>query len=97
MTDEELALRGELARQLLGNPLLAEAFQTIEDEVTEAWRASPARDVEGREKLWLQLKLLHKLRGQLELVVETGRAAEASLVQRTLEATREAGRKLLQR
>lgn len=97
MTEEEQALRGQKARELLANPLLTEAFETIEKEVYDAWLSSPARDDEGREKLWLKVKLLHKLRGQLELIVETGRAAEASLVQKALEASREAGRKLLQR
>lgn len=86
MTDEEAARRGEEARQLLEHPLLAEAFQTIRDEVTEQWQSSPARDVEGREKLWLTLRLLNRLEGQLQSVVETGKVARATLLQRAKQA-----------
>lgn len=97
MSPEEQARRGEEARQLLEHPLLVEAFQTIEQEVTQAWQTSPARDVDGRENLWLQLKLLRKLQGQLELVMETGKSAKATLAQRAAEAALETGRKLLGR
>lgn len=97
MSPEEQVLRGEEARQLLEHPLLVEAFQTIEQEVTQAWQNSPARDVEGRENLWLQRKLLQKLRGQLEEVMETGKVAKASLAQRAVEQALETGRKLLGR
>lgn len=86
MTDEEAARRGEEARQLLEHPLLAEAFQTIRNEVTEQWQSSPARDVEGREKLWLTLRLLNRLEGQLQSAVETGKVARATLLQRAKQA-----------
>ena len=97
MSPEEEGRRGEEARQLLSHPLLSEAFEVIEKEVTQAWQNSPARDVEGREKLWLQLKMLHRLRGQLETVMETGKVAKATLAQRAAEAAMETGRKLLGR
>lgn len=94
MSEELEVRRGEEARQLLEHPLLVEAFESIEKEVTEQWQNSPARDVEGREKLWLTLKLLHRLKGQLTQVVETGKVAEATLAQRAWEAARQAGKKL---
>lgn len=74
--------RGEEAQRLLAHPLLVEAFETIEREVTEQWSNSPVRDVEGREKLWLTLKLLHRLKGQITSVVETGQMARQTLLQR---------------
>lgn len=86
MNDEEAARRGEEARQLLEHPLLAEAFHTIREEVTKQWENSPVRDVEGREKLWLTLRLLSRLEGQLQLMVETGKVARASLLQRVKQA-----------
>jgi hypothetical protein len=85
---EEQAQRGEQARKLLEHPLLAEAFQIIEQDITDKWQNSPARDSEGRERLWTQLKLLHRLRGELELVVENGKAAEATLLQQLQAAGR---------
>lgn len=86
MTDEEAARRGEEARQLLEHPLLAEAFQTIRNEVIEKWQSSPARDVEGREELWKTLRTVNKLEGQLQSVVETGKVARATLLQRAKQA-----------
>lgn len=74
--------RGKDAEYLLQHPLLVEAFEVIEKEVTEQWQNSPARDVEGREKLWLSLKLLNRLQAQIKSVVETGQVAQATLAQR---------------
>ncbi|MFD0738241.1 hypothetical protein ACFQZQ_02920 [Lysobacter koreensis] len=84
MTDktEHEILRGHDAELLLSHPLLTDAFQIIEQELTEQWQNSPARDQEGREKLWVSLKLLKRLQGQLTSVVETGQFAKATLAQR---------------
>ena len=84
MTDKtELEiLRGRDAEQLLAHPLLQEAFELIEQEYTHEWQNSPARDQDGRERLWLMLRLLKRLKGQLEQVVSTGEMAKATLAQR---------------
>lgn len=92
MSDELDVRRGEEARQLLEHPLLADAFDAIEADVMRQWQDSPARDVDGREKLWLTLKLLGRVKGQLESVVETGKVAQATLAERAMEAARRAGR-----
>jgi len=75
-------MRGERAEQLLREPLLTEAFEIIEQEYMAQWKNSPARDEAGREKLWLMLKLLGQVHGQLQAVVNTGTFAKATLVQR---------------
>lgn len=81
MTD---AIRdGQEAERLLGHPLLLQAFELIEKDIQDQWLNSPARDVDGREKLHLMTKLLHRLKGQLQSVVENGQ-----IVQRTLEQSR---------
>ena len=81
MTD---AIRdGQEAERLLSHPLLLQAFELIEKDIQDQWLNSPARDVDGREKLHLMTKLLHRLRGQLQSVVENGQ-----IVQRTLEQSR---------
>lgn len=80
-TEFEIA-RGERAQQVLREPLLQEAFETIEKELTEQWQTSPVRDVEGREKLYLTLLCLRKVQRHLESVVETGKVAQATLAQR---------------
>lgn len=80
-TEEEIA-RGDRARQLLQDETLQEAFSTIEREYTEKWLSSPARDAEGREKLYLMVKTLHRLKSELLTVMETGQIARATLAER---------------
>jgi hypothetical protein len=81
-TETEI-LRGERAKQLLEEPLLVEAFTTIEKELTEQWLSSPVRDVEAREKLYLTLKCLQRVKGHIATVMDTGTLAKATLAQRT--------------
>ena len=80
MIDHEAEiLRGRQAAELLEHPLLVEAFAALEKEVLDAWKASPARDAEGREKLWLMLHLSQKVKGHLETVVVTGKMGQIRL------------------
>lgn len=84
MSPEEELQRGHEAERLLAHPLIKEAFETIEKEVIERWQNSPAADANGREKLWLTLKLLTRVRTHLESVMASGKLAEATLKQRLL-------------
>jgi len=79
VTPEEEIERAKQAEHLLSHPLIKEAFQTIEHEVIERWKQSPAKDADGREKLWLTLKLLHRVRTHLESVVSSGKLAQMKL------------------
>lgn len=88
---EQQAQRGTEAERLLEHPLLVEAFDLIEQDIRDKWTNSPARDVDGREALWTQLRLLHRVRAEIQTVAETGKVARATLLQKA----REAGRKLL--
>lgn len=85
MTDtdktERARQRGLNARHLMENELLVEAFATVRAELMAAWEGSPAADEKGREKLWLMLKLLNKIPGHLETVMNDGKIAEADLVE----------------
>lgn len=78
-TLDERAREGDEARQVLENPAFARAFNSIEEEYTEAWKNSPVRDRDGRETLWTTLKLLHKLRGTLEASMMDGKLARVEL------------------
>lgn len=79
--DEVDAARGDEAARLLEQPLLVEAFAVLKTEIDGAWREAPARDVEGRERLWLMRKLVDRVEEHLVAVVETGRMARAKLAQ----------------
>lgn len=84
MTDDPIERdrsRGIRARELLDNELVQEALTTIKAEYVKAWEASPARDAEGRERLWVMVKLVEKFKGHLEQVFEAGKLADAELVE----------------
>jgi hypothetical protein len=47
--------------------------------LTEQWKTSPARDQDGREKLWLMLKLLDKVHLCLQSSLDSGKLAAKEL------------------
>lgn len=71
--------RGRQAKELLENPLLVQALSTMRAEFRQAWEASPARDTEGRERIWQLCKLLDRLELCLKETVTTGRMAEIQI------------------
>jgi len=83
MTDEaslnETATRGVRAEELLDNELLAEAFTALEATYISAWRATAIDDSAGREKLFLAINIVGKVRDHLASVVANGKLAQAEL------------------
>jgi hypothetical protein len=68
--------RGARARALLDSELLRDAFKTLEDDYTAAWKTWPAADTAGRERLWQAVNVLGKVRDHLARVVADGRLAQ---------------------
>lgn len=58
-----------------------EAFDAIEQEIRQKWEDAPARDTEGRERLWIMLKLLKNVRSHLSEVMVTGKLKRLALEQ----------------
>ena len=75
MTDEELLIRANRAREVLENPLLEEALAHYEQEIVSLWKASPLRDVEGRERLRLMLAAQEHFRTYLTNTMAAGKLA----------------------
>lgn len=73
---------GDEARQVLENPAFERAFNSIEKEHVDAWINSPARDAQGRETLYLTIKLLHKMKATLEASMTDGKLARMELERR---------------
>lgn len=78
-TAEKRIHDGARAREVLENEVFIDAFAAIENEVIEQWKNSPARDAEGREKLWAYRQLLQKVKAHLTTTMETGRLAEMEI------------------
>lgn len=72
----EMALR---AQDLIDNELLTGAFSTLEDNYIAAWRATTIEDVSAREKLFLAINIVGKVRDHLAAAVANGKLAQAEL------------------
>lgn len=78
-TLEDRLFLGDRAKEVLENEAFSAAFDATEKEVIEQWTNSPARDAEGREKLWQYLMLLRKVKANLQTTLETGTLAKLEL------------------
>ena len=71
--------RAQQARTLLESDLLKDAFRGLEEAYTAAWRATTIDDVSGREKLFLAINVIGKVRDHLSGIVSNGSVAEAEI------------------
>jgi hypothetical protein len=76
------------AEALLDNELLQEAFAGLEDSYTAAWRATAIDEVGAREKLFLAINIVGKVRNHLTAIVTNGKLARAELKEIALAAER---------
>jgi hypothetical protein len=83
MTDEskldQAVTRAVRAQALLDNDLLSEAFTGLEESYTTAWRSTAIDDVGAREKLFLAINIVGKVRDHLTAMVASGKLAQAEL------------------
>jgi len=75
----EAAAKAVRAQDLLDNELLSGAFKGLEDNYTAAWRATGIADVGAREKLFLAINIVGKVRDHLTAIVTNGKLAQAEL------------------
>jgi hypothetical protein len=83
MSDEarldQAAARAARAQELLDNELLSEAFNALEDSYVSAWRTTAIDDIAAREKLFLAINIVGKVRDHLAAAVANGKLAQAEL------------------
>jgi len=78
-TLEKAAARAARAEALLDDELLCESFDMLEKGYIAAWRATTVDDAAGREKLFLAINIVGKVRDHLAGVVANGKLARAEL------------------
>ena len=76
---EQAMTRAARAQNLLDHELLLEGFAVLEQSYISAWRATTIDDVSAREKLFLAINIVGKVRDHLGSVVANGKLAEAEL------------------
>ncbi len=84
-TDEQLLQqesRGQRARDVIESDVYRDAFDQVKTEIIEQWQNAPARDQEGRERLWVMLKLLEKVDSCLSQTMDSGTIARQELAYR---------------
>ncbi len=83
MADESALERakatGVRAEALLDDEVLANAFTALEKSYVAAWRATTIDDAAGREKLFLAINIVGKVRDHLASAVANGKLAQAEL------------------
>lgn len=60
------------AKRLLNDPLFAEAFTVLRQDLMDRWNNSGTSELEARESIWLAMRLLDKLYLHVQSIVETG-------------------------
>ena len=83
MTDEialtKAAEQATHAAALLNDEMLQGAFKSLEDAYTQAWRGTLIEDVNAREKLFLAINIVGKVRDHLQKVLNDGTMAKADI------------------
>lgn len=69
--------RAEQAKRLLADDVLQSAFDDVREAAIDVWRRTAAADVQQREIAWMTVKVLDRIRGELENVVTNGKIAAA--------------------
>jgi len=78
-TIEQRIYLGNRAKEVIENEAYIAAFESIEQEIVEQWKKSPARDEAGRQSLWQYLQMLSKVKATLQTTMETGKLAMLDL------------------
>lgn len=69
--------RGERARAILDDPVFQETFEIVRAGLLSTWENAPVKDTEARERAWMAVKLLTRLRAELEQFTTSGKFAAA--------------------
>ena len=69
MTDEQ---KERNAKRLIEDPLFNETFDVLREDLMNRWNSSGSTEIEARESIWLAMRLLDRLYGHINSIVETG-------------------------
>mgnify|MGYP003691377191 FL=1 len=85
-TYEKERARGLNAQRILDDDLYKESFVYLRDLYFSEWENSPARDSEGREGIWMAIKVLSTVENHLSTIMETGKLADRQIEELSKEA-----------
>lgn len=79
MTEQQTALRGREAAQILDSEVFKDAMNLLKTQVMEQWKSAPIRDREGQVLLLQLMKVTDKFEATLIGLVEQGKFAERKI------------------
>jgi hypothetical protein len=72
MLPEEEIKRSNDAKAIIENPLYQESFKELRKELVNELLATPLRDTEAREKIYMMVKMLDSVQTRIQSIMETG-------------------------
>lgn len=79
MSIEQRIYQGNRAKEVLDNEVFQQVWADIEQELTDAWKTSPQRDADGRQKIFEAITMLGKVKAAITHTMESGKLALADL------------------
>lgn len=67
------------AAQLINNEFLWKQFDYLTNEYIERWKVMPAKDTDGRERLWQAINVVGLVKQHLQTVFDAGKLAKQDL------------------
>ena len=64
------------AKALLDDPIFNEAFDTLKKDLMSRWDHSGSNELEARESIWLAMRLLDRIHGHINSIIESGHMAK---------------------
>jgi hypothetical protein len=68
--------RKQLVRDLLENPLYEESIEELKKQVLLEWINTTSDDIKGRERLWIELRLIDKVYNHFQVILQEGKINE---------------------
>lgn len=65
-------LRSEHAKRILEDKLFVASMQGLRDTLVEQWKITDKHDIDAREQIWLELKMVDRFEGHLQSILEEG-------------------------
>jgi hypothetical protein len=81
--DEKEAARGRLAREVLENCVYKEAYVMLRAKLFEEFKKTKFRDNDERDEIWRKLQVVDYIEDSLAKVMQSGKVAEATLLEKT--------------
>ena len=81
MTPEQ---RQTNAKRLLEDDLFAESIEALKAQLLHEWQVTSQHDIESREQIWLELKLVDRLVGHNQSIFEEGQITKFTSTMRTI-------------